>query len=395
MKRSKKTVLGVILLIVVITAVCLGLRGTPGVDHALRISGLLQPMMEAQDQTLHVAVSAEVDADTIGWESDVYLITEGDTRFLVLEQRGTTLYIADHVLFLENGKAFRLGDEMQTHVASYWDLLPRIGALYDILKITEEETGDGAVYEITVNAEQADALLALMSLEDALPVQSVKKLDLSLAEKNGELESIRFSGNGNLDGTAVAVQAELSDFRILAPGDYPIPEAVKESAANVDPDGLFSLTEDLYRLVLAMQPLADLESIDGTLALAVDCGLIQLDTEMELSHWKGASTGQIDWEQLQALPEMLILVCMEGDVSCTQTGNAYAYALELDQQAIQRLARMILPELGQYSGNLTEGSVRILLEGNAVTSMRVAIGGKIKTLLGNIPVSVAAEFEFA
>ena len=146
--------------------------------------------------------------------------------------------------------------------------------------------------------------------------------------------------------------------------------------------------------MMALTPFADMESIDGTLALAVDCGLMQLETEMKLSDMKTASEGQIDPEQLRALPGMLGWLGMEGDISCTSTGDTYVYSLELEKEAIQKLVNMILPELGQYGGNLTEGNVGIILEDGAISSMNVSIAGEISVLITQIPITVEASFFF-
>ena len=398
MKRSKKTiliVLCVVLLTIGIGALCIGLQVAPTVNHALRIAELLQPVIDAENQTMHIAVSAEFGGNDLSAESDVYLVTEDGTSYLALEQNGNSVYISNNILFLENGKAFKIGDKLQKQTASYEDLLAHIGVLYETLKITAEETESQRIYSVTVTGEDVKNLLEAASLGEALPVEGVEKLKLQVTERNGKLDQISFFGSGNADGAAAQLHVTLSGFRILAAGDYPIPDAVKQAAATVDPDTLFSLTEDLYRLVLALAPFANMESIEGTLALTVDGGPLQLDTEMQLADLKTASHSQLDSEKLHALPEMLGWLCMEGDISCTPKGGGYVYALELDEDAMQQLSRMILPELAQYSGNLTEGSVTILLEKKTITSMDVSIEGKISALITNIPIMVNARFLFA
>lgn len=397
MKRSKKTILialCVVLLTIGIDALCIGLQVAPTVNHTLRIAELLQPVTDAENQAMHIAVSAEFGGNDISVESDVYLVTEGDTSYLALEQNSNAVYISGNVLFLENGKAFKIGDKLQKQTASYEDLLAHIGVLYETLKITAEETDSEITYSVTVTGEQAKTLLEAASLGEALPVEGVEKLKLQVTERNGKLDQISFSGSGNADGAAARLHATLSGFRILAAGDYPIPDAVKQAAATVDPDTLFSLTEDLYRLVLALAPFADMESIEGTLELTVDCGPLQLDTQMTLSDLKTTSGSQLDSEKLQTLPEVMGLMCMEGNLSCTKEGSGYMYRLVLDQPAMQELARMILPELAQYGGNLTEGEASIRLENNAISSMKVSIEGKVSILLVQIPVTVGAEFVF-
>jgi len=396
-KRSKKTVLivlGVILLAAVVGILAIGLKMAPNINHALRISELLQPMLEAKNQAMHIAVSAELDSKSFDLESDIFLTVEDGVSYLAVEQNGAAVYIVDNLLFLENGKTFKLGDAMQPQTKVYEELLPQIGALYEVLKITAEKTESETAYSITVTGEDVKNLLEAASLGEALPVEGIDVLNLQLTEKNGKLDQITFSGSGNANGMAVQLHVTLSGFRILAAGDYPIPGEIKQSAATVNPEERFSLTEDLYRLVLALAPFTDMESIEGTLALTVDCGPLQLDTQMALSDLKTASNSQLDPDKLKALPEVLGLMCMEGDLSCTKEGSAYVYRLVLDQPAMQELARMILPELAQYVGNLTEGEATIRLENDAITSMKVSIEGKVSALLVQIPVTVGAEFTF-
>lgn len=397
MKGSKKTlltVLAVVLVAAVAGVLCIGLRAASAVSHGVRISELLQPVLTAENQTVHIAVSAGIGRDSLELESDLFLVTEDGTAYLAVHRNETAVYVADNVLFLENGKAFRIGEKLQFQSFSYEELLPQIEALYEVLKITAAETEEETAYSVTVTGEQAAALLAAASLGEALPVEGIEKLELSLTEKNGKLDRISFSGNGKLEGTSAAVQVILSGFRILAPGDYPIPGAVKQSAASVDPEELFSLTEDLYRLLLALAPLADSDAISGHLKLTVDCGLLQLDTGMPLSDLKTAADGRLDPEKLQALPEMLGWLFLEGQISCSREGGAYLYELALDQSAMKELSRMILPELTQYGADLTEGKVSIMLDADKITSMGVDIEGKIDALIARIPVTVGAEFTF-
>ena len=389
--KNKKiwTVLGAALLICLVFALGIGLRAAPAVNHGLRIGELLQPMGNAENQRMHLSISAKVEGESLALESDIFLVKEEGISYLVLEQKGSSVYIADQVLFLENGKAFKIADQ-QTGTISYRELLPYIGTLYEALKITAEDRADGKIYSVSVTGNQVAELLSAFG--ETIPTQAIDKLQLQLTEQNGKLKCITFSGGGKLDGASVILQVTLSEFRILAAGDYPIPAAVKERAASVDPETLLSLSEDLYRLVLALAPLGDMASLEGTLALAVDCGVLQLDTQVQLSDLQTDAGGQLDPELLRELPEVVGVLCTQGDIRCTRNGNGYVYTLELDQQGMQELARRILPELAQYSGNLTKGSVTITLAHNAVTSMAVFIQGKISAWIAQIPLSVRAEY---
>ena len=79
MKKGKITALvlgGVLFLAVVACAVCIGLRVAPAINHTMRISQLLQPVIEAENHTMHIGIQAEVNSKTIALESDVYTSPE-------------------------------------------------------------------------------------------------------------------------------------------------------------------------------------------------------------------------------------------------------------------------------------------------------------------------------
>ena len=119
-----------------------------------------------------------------------------------------------------------------------------------------------------------------------------------------------------------------------------------------------------------------------------------LNTEMQLADLKTTSHSPLDLKKLHALPEILGWLCMEGDIRCIPQGDAYVYTLELDEDSMHQLSRMILPELAQHGGNLAEGIVTILLEEKTITSMEVSIEGKISALITHIPIVVNACFLF-
>lgn len=395
MKRNHVLlVIAAVLLALVIGLLFAGSRILPTVNHALRISELMQPMLEASNQGMHLSVSAEVGGETVTMESDVFLVTEENVRWLILDHNGTAVYVAENVLFLENGKAFKIADAMQMQTTSYSQLLPQIMALYEVLEITAEETESQTAYSVTVTGEQVNTLLAAASLGNTVPAEAFDMLALHLTETKEKLDTIAFRGSGSVDNMAVQLHVTLSRFQVLAAGDYPIPEAVKQSAATVNPEDLFTLTEDLYRLVLALAPFADMNAIEGTLELTVDCGLLQLDTTMALSDLKNTSSSQFDPETLHKLPEILGLMCMEGKIRCTADGDGYLYTLELDQTSMQQLTRMILPELTKYSENLTNGMASILLEDGNITTMKASIEGKIPMLFTQVPILISAVFHF-
>lgn len=392
MKNKKYLFIVVGVLVALLVAACLILGRTvlPTVNHAVKISDVLKPMLNAENQSMCVNAEITVGGESITLGCKVYLVQEDDVPYLVIEQNGYSIYVTDNILLLENGKAFKIADEMRSQLAGYGDLLPLISSLYEAFEITAEESGAETIYHIRATGAQAQQLLASIFTTEEEMLDSVGDLQVSLITLDKTLDRIELSA----DTKEIKINATVSDFRILSAGEYSIPAVISETAATVDTDNLFSLTEDLYRLVLALEPFSNMDSINGSLKLTADCGLIQLDTTMDLADLKNTTNTQIDPESLQALPEILGWLCMEGNISCTETGGRYVYSLVLDQNSMKELSRMILPEIASYTGDLTEGSVFVILEGDRIASMQVAIKGEINALIARIPVALGAEFSF-
>ena len=389
--RHKKLILIVLALVVfLLVGVWAGMGAESKLSHSLAIAKLLQPLLEEENRTMQVSLSANINDTPILLESDVSLVKEGERSYLCIQRQGAAVYLTDNLLLLENGKAFRIGERQLAQATSYKELLPYIGALYEELDITARENGDESIYSVAVTGEQMKPLLEAASLGISMSLEGIKKLNVSLAERKDALERISIACEGKTDGIG-ALSLTLSDFRTLEPGEAPIPAKVQEQAASVDPGQLFSLTEDLYRLVMALAPFAGEEPIQGTLVLTADCGPIQLDLETKLSELKTSDSGPLDPDMLQALPEMLAWLALEGDIQCTGDG----YRLTLDQRVMEELCRSILPEVAGTVGTLTEGSLTILLAQDRVASMEVSIQGKINALIASIPMKLTAGFHFA
>lgn len=388
MKNKKLFLIIAGVLAAVAATVCLILGRT--VNHAVKIAEVLKPMLNAENQSMRLDAETAVGGESITLGCKVYLVRQDDIPYRVMEQNGHSIYLTDNLLLLENGKAFKIGDGMQSQFSGYGDLLPLIASLYEIMEITAVESDAETSYHIRVSGAQVQQLLSIIFPTEEVMLEEVEELQVSLITKDDFLDRIQLSA----DAKDVQLQIAISDFQNLSAGEYSIPAVIAETVASIDTDSLFSLTEDLYRLVLALEPFSDMDGINGSVKLTADCGIIQLDTAMDLADLKTTSNTRIDPDSLQALPELLGWLCMEGDISCTEDSGSYVYSLILDRDSMEKLSKMILPEIVSYAGDLTEGSVSVILEGDRITSMEVSIKGEINGLITMVPIALGADFSF-
>ena len=393
-KPLNKKLLLILLAVLVVIAIAVGLLLNSSFFAAAtagsKIAAALEPMLNAQNQSLHIQMNAAVGENPISLDCDMYAVQWEDNRYVILEQEGNSFYITDGLLLLENGNAFRLADEFQSGDVGYQELLPLISALYEVLDITVEESKTEAIYAISVTGAQAQQLMAAAFPMEEFTLDTIDSLQVQLVTKEDRLDRIQLSASA----MALKLDAEISDFQVLEEGAYEIPAAVTESYAGVDRDSLFSLTEDLYNLVLALESFTAGKEQDGTVTLSVESDLLTLDNTWKLSQLKGITDSRINVKDLQQLPEMLGTLFVESRLTCAHEGSESIYTVTLDQSTIKKITRLILPELADYTDSLTQGTAQLILADKTITRMSISIDGSINALLAQLPVSVSAVFLF-
>ena len=71
MKQGKKAALialGAVILALLIVLGCIGIRTAASIRYALRISRLLQPILDAENRAMHIAVSADIGGSPLSWK---------------------------------------------------------------------------------------------------------------------------------------------------------------------------------------------------------------------------------------------------------------------------------------------------------------------------------------
>lgn len=407
----------VVLIVVVLVAdFCVGHLSRLKIGK--EIADLLQPVLTEENKSMHLQIGADVNGESLLFDSDIYMVKDDETSYVVMEQMDVPIYIAENLLFLENGHAFKLTEEMELPEQDYKNLFLQIAAVYEVFDFTCVKTDLETAYAVKVTGEQVQELLetfgpmeavlsadagnettgnGAISTQEAIDFSMIETLNLEMTARNDRLYEIKMTGNAVLDGSEVAVEIVLSQFQILEAGAYEIPESVQQAVATVDESTLFNLTEDLYRLFLAFDKLTKQESVDGTVTLSANCGIINFKNTYNLSEFQTDSEVVSDAEKLQGienLPEMIGFLCMESEIRSEETTQGHAYTLRLDETSMQKISEMVVPELVDYVIDFSEGNVEILLAEESILSISISIDGSIRVLFSDIPAEVGVEFRF-
>ena len=394
MKNNKRKIwigIGAVFAIVLIVlAVCFFPKAKTGSE----IATLLKPVIATENQSMDVNLKFMISGKETSIHSTMYWLTQDEKNYFVMEQDGYPVYIVDDVLYLENGQAFLIYDEEVEIKSIDAEMFTQIAALYEALEIATTKEGDTEIYSIEVSGEDARMLIGHVMPELYSELSEIASLRVELTAKEDVLVSVSYDGGATVNGKEMALQLSVDNFKELKSGEYVIPEEIQNAISNVKKDELFRITKDLYRLMMGFADLASLENIEGTMKLSANAGMINFKKSYDLSE---LTTNKADIEnaaELEQLPDMIALLCMEGDISCVEEADGYHYILKLNKKSMEEITEMIIPESVSQFIKLSKGNVEILVNGSKICSIEIGIAGTMQSLFSKVPSQVGVEFIF-
>ena len=394
-----KIIGGAIAVLILGLVIGLVVRFAPTVQVGTEIVEVLQPVLEAEHQSMDIDFFAEAAGKNLELETEIYLVGQSGIKYLAIEQNGHPLYVADGMLILENGKAYRLTEnEMQatslTGSLVSKNLFMQIAAIYEVVEIERVKTDGQITYASEITGEQAQELLKALKPSEEIDLSAIQEVSIKITAENKTLEQIEIMGSAELEGSPVRLAVEISDFQVLAEGEYAIPEKIENTVKTTDKESLFSITGDLFRLLQAFEKFSGQESYAGTVELNANCGMIQFEKEYDLNQLQSGATGAENAKEIEELPAIVALLCMEGDISCRAEKGQYIYELALEEDAMKQISEMIVPELVGQVIHMNRGTVVVILENNNIVSMDIDIYGAIEIFFTKIDAQIGAKFYF-
>ncbi|MGM9661506.1 MAG: hypothetical protein ACI3WR_00240 [Oscillospiraceae bacterium] len=388
----------------------------PGLTEGREAYALLKSCAEAEELSMDLAVEARLDGQDMGFEARLARTQAAGQSVTVISQNGRTLCYADDAVFLENGKAYRIGSACPDYTALLEKALP----LYQHADIS----GKDGVYRVTAEGEDAEAILRLL-LPAADGLAAADAVTVELVSEGAEAEELRFTFDGRLGSAAqkpCTVSAVL-DLHAGEEGRPTVPEAVEDRLLAGDYTAEADLSEDLLILLSAWGELGGRDPLRTTVALRADCGPLILNDSLELyrTEIRGLTVSAVEKSgtrlyftenalcdesgelSLSAhrddvaaaeLPELLYLLCENGDVTCTSSGESRSYALTLDEEGARRVACAIAPAAEELDIDFDSGSVRLTVSDGKLRTVTVACSGRLQLLLSSAEAEIGAELAF-
>lgn len=409
-------------LLLIVLAVILVLAGAayfllPGLMDGVQAYELLQTYSEAQELSMDLTVNARLGGEDLGFTARVDRTEVDGHRVTAISQEGMALYYSDGVVFLENGKAYRLSDSFP----DYSQLLGQAIALYQHVSIRQED----GVYTITAEEEDARAILELLIPSAAGLLEDTNAIQVELLTEEGEVSALRFSGSGTLgkeDRTPFDLSAELN-LKPETRDPVTIPASVKSAISSGNYEAEEVLTDNLIRLVNAWKALYEADSFGAELLLEADCGPVTLNDSFDYYRWScdGAPVSSLQKNgyavyftdtaicdenghaltfseasgvEAAKLLDIAWQACMNGDLACSTANENDVYTLSLDEAGIQAVAYAIAPETQNMDLFLDSGSIQLVVGQDSLQSIELRCRGSVQVLFSSVDASFEARLEF-
>lgn len=336
-----------------------------------------------------------------------------------VSREGLSLYYSGGAVILENGRAFKIS----SLYPDYAQLPLEAANLFDTVDFSTSREGKTTTYSLTAEGDKSRALLSMLLPEQADVLPDVQKLLVELTATDGAVEELRFSSEGTLTDEAKTRYDLSASLTPAEPdGGISVPEAVLDTVRSGAAEDLSDLSEDLFRLISAWTELNQEEGFSAALQLEVACDPISLQEDMTYEQINAGgqivsclskgdlavyysdgvfcdrnglvlSSEEYALADRVRLLEVLYQLCLNGEFSCTETGeDSWLYTLTLDQAGMESIAYTASPELESMPVTLTSGSIQIYLEKAALTEIRCNCTGGLNGLAETAPVTVSAQW---
>ena len=385
MPMKKRYIVLTVLLCLVLVA---GAFLVPRVCRMVEAYRLMTAFLFQPEQSLDVTVQLDGDREVefrLDWR------TEEGKRVFVLKSGEEAVYFCDGVLYLKNGKGYRFEEAL----SDLSQVLEKPWMLAPVVRIAREG------YHWQVDMETAEVLPEL----DYLSITMEENLD--------GIETLSLRTSGRKLGSLTGVRTLTRSDRVAVKAPQEVLDAIKSGIVQADKD----LTRDILRLVKGWMLLSSTDPLGVKMDIQVDLLELPLHTQLELYSTKayekpihylnkdgvglyftdgaactpegkriGSPEIPVDMTRMLGLAYYL---CFNGDLSC----QGDRYRLELNQAGMEQVLYAIAPETADMALTLEEGALELIMAGDAISSVNIAISGQVDLVITQVEIAARVGME--
>ena len=372
-----------------------------------------------QETDVQTGILVHVNERDVEMSTTVHRVREDGKMIRCIEQYGIPLYVSDGMIYLENGRGFRVAGGSLDQ-----------GAVLDIAldvflheDVRRTKDGDSVSYEAVIDGETANRILQHFLPESYTERLNAESMTISIRAEAGALTSLSFTGEGVTESsTPFTISVDLTTQPLA---ERPvIPQSVLDAIGSGAGAEAEILSEDLLRLLAAWIKYESAESVSADITVSADCGPLSLSPRYEFSRVTAEGTdiccvksrlftvyftdsaacteNGSDLSEAQArLRDAAKLIpaarelCLRGRFRCAANGGTTVYTITLDPDGAGEVAKQLVPELRELDVDFSESVLKVTVEGGALKQIEFDGGGSLRVVSRDVDASVRVTARFA
>ncbi|MGM9947596.1 hypothetical protein, partial [Floccifex sp.] len=381
-------------LLVFILCICIGTVFIQYLINDIKAYEIVKTFIDQDEYAFNIVCDGKIGDETVSYESLVYKTIIEDKDVIVISKEDINLYYCNGIVYLENGRAFKISDEYP----DYSLVLDEVYQLYQLMDIEKEDD----VYSIRLEGEKANALIELL-LSNEIDEFDVSSLKVDLKTKEDSLSELDFTGSGtlkNADSIQLNAHLKANNEKIKISSD------VKKAIQKKNPDDLIEINEDVIYLIKSLYSSKQNEYITSDMKINIQCGPISINDSLILDYWNEefvlfalekeenilyfSKNGICDEngnfiENNQEIDVMTLMnameqICMKANFDVNQINNMYTYSIFLDEEGMKSLVQSLHPEIKNMDIQYQSGSLQILVNDDSLETIEMVCEGYLPVL---------------
>ena len=386
--------------------------GASGKGNALTAYRLLKDLADAETD-IQTDITLTTGGGDIALSTVVHRVEEDGRMISCVEQYGVSLYLAQGNVYLENGRAFRLGSDGETTALPLMLEVVKSDAL-------RRETVEGMTfYTADIRGERANRLLRFFA-GDQSGLLRCDALTLRLYADESGLERLTVSGSGRLDDSPIVLEAVMCPVPMAERPE--IPQAVRQAMESGKAEETFSY--DVLALLAAWMKWDSAENVDADIYVQADCGALTLQNDLHYYRTPGddgdiqcvsgrlftvyftptaacTATGtpltaaQENVRDAAGIIDEARRFCLSGSPACEDRGSSKFYTVTFSPEDAKSLTESVVPELRDIPMTYDACVLEVSVQNGALSSVTLRCGGTLRVAARDVDTAVTVTVKCA
>ena len=418
-KVTRRTVIIATAAVLVIGLTAVGLTCHSSIETSLETYRLLKQFVREETDVL-AEIRTESDAGRYEFSTTIQRVQQDGAMISCVQRYGIMLYVHDGIAYMDNGRAFSIGLNRLDQSA----MLNLVLKLFQSNRIEKTSNDEGNTYEIDIRDEQARQIVSILlgnRTEELLGMGQLGGVTIRLSEKDGKLTELTFTNEQTeQDGSVLLLDADLKPQPMTERLTIPTAVLNAMSGKGTKPE---AFSEDFLILLSAWVRNEAAETVDGTISLDAECGVLNLDADYDYFRTrvggenissvgnnlftvyytdtaactsKGVNLSTAENRLLDAaqLIPAAKEFCMKGNFDCRSTGEEKLYTITLSDKDAEQIATQLVPDLKTLQISYEDCEVHILLQNNQLAAVELHCGGNMRMVARDLETHLDAKLRY-